>query len=80
MRCMSRDRTLRDRHKTPSSSISRLCVATSSTYQFRFPMAVGPDWQTLNCWWLDSDERSWTNISFLIDRRGVTRRAPGRES
>ena len=24
-------------------------------------------------WWLDGRERSWTSVSFLIDRRGVIR-------
>ena len=42
-------------------------------YQFRFPVAVDPDWQTLKRWWLDGHERSWTSVSFLIDRRGVIR-------
>ena len=44
-------------------------------YQFRFPVAVDPDWQTLKRWWLDGHERSWRSVSFLIDRRGVIRRA-----
>jgi hypothetical protein len=38
-------------------------------YQFRFPVAVDADWQTLKRWWLDGHERSWTSVSFLIDRR-----------
>jgi hypothetical protein len=42
-------------------------------YQFRFPVAVDPDWQTLKRWWLDGHERSWRSVSFLIDRRGVIR-------
>jgi len=42
-------------------------------YQFRFPVAVDSDWQTLKRWWLDGPERSWTSVSFLIDRRGVIR-------
>jgi hypothetical protein len=29
-------------------------------YQFRCPVAVAPDWQTLKRWWLDGHERSWT--------------------
>jgi hypothetical protein len=27
----------------------------------------------LQDWWLDGHERSWTSVSFLIDRRGVIR-------
>jgi peroxiredoxin len=41
-------------------------------YQFRFPVAIDPDWKTLNRWWLDR-ERGFTSVSFLLDRRGVIR-------
>jgi peroxiredoxin len=46
-------------------------------YQFRFPVAVDRDWQTFKRWWLDGHERSWTGVSFLIDRRGVIRHVHG---
>jgi peroxiredoxin len=41
---------------------------------FQFPVAVDPDnWPTLRQWWLDGHKRSWTSVSFLIDRKGVIR-------
>jgi peroxiredoxin len=40
---------------------------------FHFPVAIDPQWRTLKRWWLDSAERRWTSVSFLIDRKGVIR-------
>jgi peroxiredoxin len=41
---------------------------------FQFPVAIDPDrWPTLRRWWLDNHKRSWTSVSFLIDREGVIR-------
>ena len=42
-------------------------------YQFKFPIAIDYDWKTLRQWWLDADDRRWTSVSFLIDRKGVIR-------
>ncbi|WP_052375243.1 TlpA family protein disulfide reductase [Chondromyces apiculatus] len=42
-------------------------------YGFRFPVAIDEDWRTLKRWWLDGHERTWTSVSFLIDRQGVVR-------
>jgi peroxiredoxin len=40
---------------------------------FKFPVAIDPDWRTLKRWWLDTGDRDWTSVSFLIDRHGVIR-------
>src|SRR5262245_6262509 len=41
---------------------------------FDGPIAFDRDWKTLNRYWLDGDpERSWTSVSFLIDKNGVIR-------
>lgn len=41
---------------------------------FSGAIALDRDWHTLNRYWLDADpERSWTSVSFLIDRDGVIR-------
>ena len=37
---------------------------------FKFPVAVDPEWQTLNKWWLDTGDRDFTSVSFLIDKTG----------
>jgi peroxiredoxin len=42
-------------------------------FKFDFPVAVDPDWRTLRRWWLNSAERDFTSVSFLIDRRGTIR-------
>lgn len=42
-------------------------------YKFRFPVAIDNDWTTLKRWWLDAHPKSWTSMSFLVDRRGVVR-------
>ena len=41
-------------------------------FEFRFPVAIDPDWTTLRRWWLDR-ERSWTSVSFLLDKKGIIR-------
>ena len=60
-------------HKDPEPLDVETVRGYVEHYQFRFPVAVDPDWQTLKRWWLDGHERSWTSVSFLIDRRGVIR-------
>jgi peroxiredoxin len=37
---------------------------------FKFPVAVDPESQTLNKWWLDTGDRDFTSVSFLIDKAG----------
>ena len=61
------------RHKDPEPLDVETVRGYVEHYQFRFPMAVDPDWESLKRWWLDGHERSWTSVSFLIDRRGVIR-------
>jgi len=43
-------------------------------YGYQFPVAIDRDWTTLRRWWLDGRERSFTSVSFLIDKAGVVRR------
>jgi len=43
-------------------------------YKYEFPIAIDKDWLTLKKWWLDGHERSFTSVSFLIDKTGVIRR------
>jgi peroxiredoxin len=42
-------------------------------YRFRFPVAIDDDWKTLKGWWLDDHPKSWTSVSFLVDRAGTVR-------
>ena len=43
-------------------------------FGYRFPVAIDKDWTTLRRWWLDGHDRSYTSVSFLIDKAGVVRR------
>jgi hypothetical protein len=49
-------------HKDPEPLDVETVRGYVERYEFRFPVAVAPDWQTLKRW--------WTSVS-LIDRRGV---------
>ena len=41
---------------------------------FSGPLALDQGWKTLGRYWLDgNDQRSWTSVSFLIDRDGTIR-------
>ncbi|MDB4960540.1 MAG: hypothetical protein JWP01_539 [Myxococcales bacterium] len=43
-------------------------------FGYQFPIAIDRDWRTLRRWWLDGHERSFTSVSFLLDKTGVVRR------
>jgi thiol-disulfide isomerase/thioredoxin len=43
-------------------------------FGYQFPVAIDKDWVTLRRWWLDGHERSYTSVSFLIDKGGIVRR------
>ena len=43
-------------------------------FGYQFPVAIDKDWTTLNRWWLDGHERSFTSVSFLVDKAGIVRR------
>ena len=40
--------------------------------QFTYPVAIDADWSALKRWWL-GQERDFTSVSFLVDRKGVIR-------
>ena len=42
-------------------------------FGFDFPVALDPHWRALQRWWFDHVGRTWTSISFLVDREGVIR-------
>ncbi len=43
-------------------------------YGYTFPIAIDKDWTTLERWWTGGHQRSYTSVSFLIDKAGVVRR------
>ncbi len=62
-------------HPKPPREVSdRKIVALAKRLGFFGPLAVDREWTTLERYWLaDHPERSWTSVSFLVDRQGVIR-------
>ncbi|MEM9303143.1 MAG: TlpA disulfide reductase family protein [Pseudomonadota bacterium] len=60
-------------HKTSAAFDADDVRTYATALGFRFPIAVDRRWNTLERWWLDGGDRSFTSVSFLIDRQGVVR-------
>jgi thiol-disulfide isomerase/thioredoxin len=62
-------------HPKPPRDVSdKKILAVADRLGFEGPIAVDPDWSTLERYWLAGHpERGWTSVSFLIDRAGVVR-------
>jgi len=60
-------------HKSPGPLTRQHVADLVERYGFRFPVAVDPEWRTLQRWWLKGSDRKWTSVSFLIDRQGIIR-------
>ena len=65
-------------HKAPGKLDLASVRELAREYGFEFPIGIDRDWRTLREWWLDGRERSFTSVSFLLDRRGIIRQVhPG---
>jgi len=60
-------------HKSPTPLTRPHVEQLMTRYRFTFPVAIDPEWRTLKRWWRDGRERTWTSVSFLLDRGGVIR-------
>ncbi|MBI3875311.1 MAG: TlpA family protein disulfide reductase, partial [Verrucomicrobia bacterium] len=60
-------------HKAPTKLDPKKVAQQAADFGFKFPVAIDPDWRTLQRWWLDGNEHGWTSVTFLLDRRGVIR-------
>jgi len=62
-------------HPKPNPQIvSRSAVTTHCKRKgFSFPVALDNDWENLNNYWLDQVGRTFTSVSFLIDKQGTIR-------
>jgi peroxiredoxin len=60
-------------HKTDTPLTSEHVETQTKRLGFEFPVAVDQDWTTLHSWWLDSQPRGWTSVTFLLDREGKIR-------
>jgi thiol-disulfide isomerase/thioredoxin len=60
-------------HKAPGNPNLAAVRELAREYGFEFPVGVDRDWRTLREWWLDGHDRSFTSVSFLLDREGAIR-------
>jgi peroxiredoxin len=60
-------------HKDPEPLDPEAVTGYLRHFGFTFPVAIDPDWRTLRRWWLDGHDRSFTSVTFLLDRAGVVR-------
>lgn len=60
-------------HKSPKPLNPDEVPRLAKQFGFEFPVAIDPEWVTLRRWWLAGRKKSWTSVSFLIDREGVIR-------
>ena len=58
----------------PREVSDRRILEVARQLGFGGPIAFDRDWRTLDRYWLSGNpERSWTSVSFLIDREGAIR-------
>jgi thiol-disulfide isomerase/thioredoxin len=60
-------------HKDPTPLDPENVRGWIEHFGYTFPVAIDADWRTLERWWLDGHDRSYTSVSFLIDRAGAVR-------
>jgi thiol-disulfide isomerase/thioredoxin len=60
-------------HKSSTPLKESEVTAHARRLGFQFPVAIDREWTTLKKWWLETGDRPWTSVSFLIDRQGVIR-------
>jgi peroxiredoxin len=59
--------------KSESAKNPVLVRSAAERFGFDFPIAQDNNWKVINSYWLGGKERSFTSVSFLIDKRGVIR-------
>jgi peroxiredoxin len=60
----------------PKSERSRnpdLVLKQAKVFGFNFPIAQDSDWKVIKSYWLNGKNRSYTSVSFLLDKRGIIR-------
>jgi peroxiredoxin len=64
-------------HKEKTPFDPSVYEATARKYGFTFPLAVDPEWHTLDSWMRDASGRDvdtgWTSLTFVLDKHGVVR-------
>ena len=59
--------------KSERTKDPELVRRAAERFGFDFPIAQDDNWKVINSYWLDGKERSFTSVSFLIDKQGVIR-------
>jgi peroxiredoxin len=60
-------------HPKPPGAVDMAVVERDiEKKQFTYPIAIDTDWSALKRWWL-GQERDYTSVSFLVDRKGIIR-------
>jgi peroxiredoxin len=57
--------------KSEETKDSGLVRRAMKAFAFDFPVAQDNDWRVINAYWLGGKKRSFTSVSFLIDKKGV---------
>ncbi len=50
-----------------------LVLNQAKKFGFNFPIAQDSDWKVIRSYWLDGKNRSYTSVSFLLDKKGRIR-------
>jgi peroxiredoxin len=59
--------------KSERTRNSDLVLKQAKAFGFNFPIAQDSDWKVIKSYWLDGKNRSYTSVSFLLDRKGRIR-------
>lgn len=60
-------------HKSRSSFTKDDVTSYANNLGFKFPVGIDHNWLQLKKWWLNSPERRWTSVTFVIDKMGMIR-------
>ena len=60
-------------HKGPGRPSAERVAELAGRLGFTFPIAIDSGWRTLERWWQEDETRSFTSVSFLVDREGIVR-------
>lgn len=59
--------------KSERTKDPQLVRRTAEGFRLTFPIAQDNNWKVINSYWLGEEERSFTSVSFLIDKKGIIR-------
>ena len=60
-------------HKSARPMTKKFVREQISQLGFQFPVGIDNGWGNLKRWWLQTGDRAWTSVTFLLDREGVIR-------